>query len=151
MAKVLLTFAFAIWFGGGLAVLFGIRAIFGAAESRNQGRDFSVALLRSFIWTQVGALFCYLGSELTAWFASVPAPNPHGLGQTLAIAFIADFAFDASLRKLRREMGSSTKDVDPADRRREELGRLRSLSLRVMFLLVVKVVAAGFGLFRLAQ
>ena len=55
MGPALRTLGLSLWFGGGLAVLFGTRALFAVAGTRRQGGLFSGALLQSFLWLRASS------------------------------------------------------------------------------------------------
>ena len=125
MAPGLQRLALAIWLGGGLAVLYGTRGIFSAAESPEQAGHFAGAVLRSFRFLQLAAL--------VAWFVSLRAAH---VASTLAALFtVVAFPVDARLHRMRA--------FDPTDPRRKSFGPLHGVSV---LLLIGQVVAAAVGL-----
>lgn len=135
MAFGLQAFALAIWFGGGLAVLYGTRGIFRVAGSRQEAGIFAGAVLRNFRWLQIAAV--------AMWFA---APFFGTLGRTrfcstLAALFtVLSWPVDARLHRMR--------DLDPADPLRKRWGVLHGISV---LLLIGQVLAAGAGLILLGR
>ncbi|MGZ6142857.1 MAG: hypothetical protein ACXWLM_05940, partial [Myxococcales bacterium] len=114
--------ALAVFFGGGLAVLFGTRALFAAADSRKQGGHFSGALLRSFEILRVAALVALaIASVLSRGYAVHTAI----FGGLVAGGVLVD----RRLRALRAEIGGSTEALDPADPRRRRFGSLHGVSV----------------------
>src|SRR3954468_16703065 len=105
MGLILLRFALAIWFGGGLAVLFGTRAIFRVVETRKQGGIFSGAVLASFF----GLRWAAVALTAVAWFFLRAGPT---YGATPAAAFtLAQAPLDASIRRFRDQIGGSTEGL----------------------------------------
>jgi len=84
MGLILLRFAVALGFGGGLATLFATRSIFAAAETREQGGRFSGAVLKSFLWLRwAGVALTALDPRRKRWRAL------HGTSVLLLLAQIA--------------------------------------------------------------
>ena len=141
MGPILLRFALSIWFGGGLAVVFGTRAIFRAAETRKQGGIFSGAVLASFFrlrWTAVAL-------TLVAWFFTRSWPT---YCATAAAGFTAAQApLDARIRRFRDQIGGSTEGLAADDPRRKRWGALHAISV---LLLLAQIIcgAAGLGVVR---
>ena len=136
MGPVLRTLGLALWFGGGLAVLFGTRALFRAAGSRKQGGQFSGALLQSFLWLRLVALFAVCGAVLLG-------PHQSGAAVLLGLLFAAGALVDARLRKLRDALGGSTEGLDAKDPRRKQFGALHGASVLI---LIGQILVAGGAL-----
>lgn len=138
MGPVLLRFALAIWFGGGLAVLFGTRAIFRVAQTRKQGGIFSGAVLSAFFglrWAAV-ALTAIGWWFLRAW--------PTYWATAAAAVTIAHAPLDASIRRFRDQIGGSTEGLAPDDPRRKRWGALHAASV---LLLLAQIACGAIGLF----
>jgi len=137
MGLILLHFALAIWFGGGLAVLFGTRAIFRVAETRKQGGIFSGAVLASFF----GLRWAAVALTAVAWFFLRAWPT---YWATAAAAFtLAQAPLDASIRRFRDQIGGSTEGLGPDDPRRKRWGALHGICV---LLLLAQIACAGAGL-----
>ena len=136
MGPALRTLGLSIWFGGGIAVLFGTRAVFAAAGSRKQGGLFSGALLRSFDWLRLPALCAICAAVLLG-------PHKAGVAVLLANLYVAGVLVDLRLRRLRDALGGSTEGLEAGDPRRKRFGALHGVSV---LLLLAQIAAAGFGL-----
>jgi hypothetical protein len=137
-ALALRALALAIWFGGGLAMLFATRGIFAVAESRKQAGRFSGAALMRYQLLR-GAAAVLLGGA--AFLGARGVPTLLGLAAILLQLFSAPV--DARLRALRDELGGSTEGLEPGDRRRKLFGALHGVSV---LLLLAQVAVAGVGL-----
>jgi hypothetical protein len=126
----------AIFFGGGLAVLAGTRAIFGLAESRALAGRFSGGVLHAFAVLRAAALVLLFFAALLDRFGGVVLALLFGL-------FVAGAYVDRRIRALREAMGGSTEGLDPADPRRKQWGALHGGSV---LLLIAQVAIAGFSL-----
>ena len=138
LAISLRTLALALWFGGGLALLTGARAIFRVADSRKQGGLFSGAVLQSFFKLRLGGVGLALAS-----FALGARGLPSWLALAACVFTLAALPLDRSLVKLRDELGGSTEGLPAGDPRRKRFGALHGVSV---LLLLAQVLCAGAGL-----
>ena len=135
MGPALRTLGLSLWFGGGLAVLVGTRALFRVAGSRKQGGQFSGALLQSFVWLRLLALFAVCVAVLLG-------PHQSGAAVLLAALFVAGMLVDARLRKLRDQIGGSTEGLEASDPRRKRFGSLHGLSVLILIGQILVAAAA---------
>lgn len=135
MALIFLRFALALWFGGGLAVLFGTRSIFRAAETRRQGGLFSGAILASFLRLRWAAL------ALTAAAWPLARPSPIWWATAAAALTLAQAPLDSRIRALREQLGGSTEGLAAGDPRRKRWGALHGASV----LLLLAQIGCGAG------
>ena len=157
LESFLLGFPLAIWFGGGLAVLFSTRAIFRAAETRAQGGLFSGAVLASFSrlrWAAVGltAIAWLLGLAVLITF-QVAGPARFGgfelsnsaplWAGAAAVLTAAQAILDRRIRALREQLGGSTEGLAKGDPRRKRWGALHGASV---LLLLAQIACGGAGL-----
>lgn len=126
MGLILLRFALALWFGGGLAVVLGTRAIFGAAETRRQGGHFSGAVLESFFPLRWAAV------ALTAIAWLWPRSAPTFWATAAALLTVLHGPLDARVRRLREELGGSTEGLGEGDPRRKRWGALHGASVLML-------------------
>lgn len=138
MALHLQAFALALWFGGGLSMLYGTRAVFAVAESRRQAGHFSGAILLGFRWLQLAAAILFVAAA----FSGLPRASVVA-GEVALFCTIVGFVVDRWLRALREEIGGSTEGLDPSDPRRKRWGALHGASVT---LLIGQVLAAAVGL-----
>ena len=134
---ILLRFAFAIWLGGGLAVVLATRSIFAAAESRRQGGFFSGAVLESFGRLRWAALALTL---LASLFQRGP---PILWAAAATVLTLVHVAVDRRIRAFRDELGGSTEGLAADDPRRKRWGALHAASV---LLLLAQIACAGAGL-----
>jgi hypothetical protein len=137
MGSILLRFALAMWLGGGLAVLFGTRAIFGAAESRRQGGLFSGAVLASFFRLRWAAA----ALTAVAWLFVRGAPTYWATAA--ALLTLVHAPLDARIRAFREALGGSTEGLAADDPKRRRWGALHGTSV---LLLLAQILCAGAGL-----
>ena len=137
MGLILLRFALALWFGGGLATLFATRSIFAVAETRGQGGRFSGAVLSSFSWLRWAAV----AMTAAAWLFVRGAPIWWASAATLLTLVHA--LLDARIRAFRAQLGGSIEGLDALDPRRKRWGALHGASV---LLLLAQIACAGVGL-----
>jgi hypothetical protein len=138
MALSLQALALAIWFGGGLSVLYATRAIFALAPTRREAGQYSGAVLRSFRWLQAAAGLLFAAAA----YQELPRPTRIA-GQLALLLMVSSLLLDAPLRRLRAQMGGSTEGLDADDPLRKRFGALHGISV---LLLIGQVLCAGAGL-----
>ena len=146
MGLILLRFALALWFGGGLATLFATRSIFAVAETRQQGGRFSGAVLSSFLWLRWAAAALTAAAWLFVrgapiWWASAAAPI--WWASAAALLTLVHALLDARIRAFRDQLGGSIEGLDALDPRRKRWGALHGASV---LLLLAQIACAGAGL-----
>jgi hypothetical protein len=137
MGLILLRFALALWFGGGLATLFATRSIFAVAETRDQGGRFSGAVLSSFLrlrWAAVAltAIAWLFVGGAPIWWASAAA-----------LLTLVQALLDARISAFRDQLGGSIGELDALDPRRKRWGALHGASV---LLLLGQIACAVAGL-----
>ena len=137
MGLIFLRFALALWVGGGLAVVFGTRSIFRAAETRRQGGLFSGAVLGSFAKLRWAAV------ALTAIAWPLSRSAPLYWATAAAVLTLAHAPLDARIRALREQLGGSTEGLAADDPRRKRWGALHGASI---VLLLAQIASAAVGL-----
>lgn len=137
MGPILLRFALAIWFGGGLATISATRSIFAAAETRKLGGLLAGAVLASFFWLR------WVAAALTAASWLFVRGAPLWWGTAAAVLTCVHAALDARIRAFRDQIGGSTEGLAADDPRRKRWGALHAGSV---LLLIAQVVCAGAGL-----
>jgi hypothetical protein len=138
MGLILLRFALAVWFGGGLATLFATRSIFAVAETRQQGGRFSGAVLSSFLWLRWAAAAL---TAAAAWLIVRGAPI--WWASAAALLTLVHALLDARIRAFRDQLGGSIEGLDALDPRRKRWGALHGASV---LLLLAQIACAGAGL-----
>ncbi len=137
MGSSLQGLALSLWFGGGLATLYGTRAIFAVADNRKQAGIFSGAILAAYRLLQGAAVVLFVAAA----FAGLRR-GERIAGGVLVLFTVTGFLVDSRLRRLRREIGGSTEGLDAADPRRKRWGALHGISV---LLLVAQVALAGIA------
>ena len=137
MGLILLRFAVALGFGGGLATLFATRSIFSAAETSEQGGRFSGAVLKSFLWLR------WAGVALTAIAWLFVRGAPIWWASAAAVPTLVQAFLDARIRAFRDQLGGSLEGLDALDPRRK---RWRALHGTSVLLLLAQIACAGAGL-----
>lgn len=138
MASSLQALALSLWFGGGLSMLYGTRAIFAVADTRRQAGLFSGAILASYRLLQGAAVVLFAGAALAGLDR-----GQRIAGAVLVLFTLVGFFVDYRLRLLRREIGGSTEGLEAGDPRRKRFGALHGVSV---LLLVAQVALAGIAL-----
>ena len=138
MGLILLRFALAVWFGGGLATVFATRSIFAVAETRQQGGRFSGAVLSSFLWLRWAAAAL---TAAAAWLIVRGAPI--WWASAAALLTLVHALLDARIRAFRDQLGGSIEGLDALDPRRKRWGALHGASV---LLLLAQIACAGAGL-----
>lgn len=137
MSPILLRFALALWFGGGLAVLLGTRSIFRSAADRRQGGIFSGAVLASFLSLR------WVAVALTAIACAFARPSPALWAAAAAVLTIVHAPLDLRIRALREQLGGSTEGLAADDPRRKRWGALHGASV---LLLLAQIACGAAGL-----
>jgi hypothetical protein len=138
LAALVQSLAFAVWLGGGLAVLSSTRAVFARLPTRREAGDVSGAILERFSSQQVAAAALF---GISVLLGGPNASTYFGAGATLLL--LVSLPVDQKIRKLRAELGGSTEGLAADDPRRKQFGALHGVSV---LLLLGQIVCAGVAL-----